>query len=254
MGSALCFPIEAMVFLTVIFLGIERELSAPLSYEMVVKHFRKQVRVFGDDIIVPRRHVLSVVGELEAFGFRVNASKSFWTGRYRESCGKEFYDGHDVSIVKVRMELPTQRQDASEVISAVSLRNQLYWAGLWQSARWMDTYLEKLLRFFPNVSPTSSLLGRESALGYEFQKLAPSTHGPITKGYCVSAKPPLDVLEGSGALLKCLSPKTSIHPLHLLQKEDRVPVVDDPVVDTDHLERTGRPKRVSIKLGWSSPF
>jgi hypothetical protein len=257
MGSALCFPLEAMVFLTLVFLGIERELSAPLSYEEVVKLYRKQVRVFGDDIIAPREHVLSVVNELETFGFRVNVGKSFWIGRFRESCGREYYDGSDVSIVRVRSIFPTQRQDADGVISAVSLRNQLYWAGLWESARWMDDYLEALLRVYPVVAPTSPLLGRESALGYEFQKLDPNLHSPLTKGYKVQAVSPPDHLEGFGALIKCLVPRSRLYPSGLLTEchQDRSSsTVDAQSVDTEHLERSGRPKRVSIKLGWSSPY
>lgn len=260
MGSALCFPMEAMVFLTLIFLGIERELSAPLSRATLVKGYREQVRVFGDDIIVPRDYVLSVVNELDVFGHRVNIGKSFWTGRFRESCGREFYDGHDVSIVKVRRMLPTRRQDASGVISAVALRNQLYWAGLWKGAAWMDKLLMGMLKHFPNVAPSSPLLGRESCLGYQFQTLHPYHHSPLTKGYVVMAEPPRDPLEGSGALLKCLlradrdtilygmcqnwhGIDTSLHQNGEIAS-----------VDAEHLERSGRPKSVGIKLGMALPY
>jgi len=252
MGSALCFPMEAMVFLTVIFLGIERELSAPLSRETIVNGFSEQVRVFGDDLIVPRDYVLSVVDELHTFGHVVNISKSYWTGRFRESCGREYYDGHDVSIVKVREVLPTRRQDADGVVAATALRNQFYWSGCWQTARWLDDYLERLLKVFPNVAPTSPLLGRESALGYQFQRLHPDYHSPLTKGYYVVAKSPPDPLEGTGALLKCLLryPWSGFG----LPKLDSRTVVDVASVDEEHLERSGRPERVSIKLGWRSPF
>jgi len=252
MGSALCFPFEAMVFLTVIFLGIERELSAPLSRKAIIKRFSEQVRVFGDDLIVPRDYVLSVVDELEAFGFKVNAGKSFWTGRFRESCGRAYFEGQDVTIVKVREVLPTQRQDGSGVIAAVSLRNQCYWSGLWRSAAWLDSYLGKLLKFFPNVAPTSPLLGRESALGYEFQGLDPYTNSPLTKGYYVRAESPRDLLDGTGALLKCLLKKPqSTFPIRDFDQDSSFDVAS---VDDEHLERSGRPEHVSIKLGRRSPF
>lgn len=259
MGSALCFPMEAMVFLTVIFLGIERESNAPLRRKQLVKLFSDKVRVFGDDLIVPRDFVLSVVDELETFGFRVNAGKSFWTGRFRESCGRSYFDGHDVSSVKVRRILPTRRHSANEVISAVKLRNLAYWQGLWQTARWLDNYMEPLLKEWPIVAPTSSLLGRESALGYQFQRLDPNTHGPLTKGYYVSTEPPQDHLEGSGALLKCLlRSETSISRFGLDVVRVTGPktpgIAELPNVDVEHLERYGRPKTVNIKLGWRSPF
>jgi len=256
MGSALCFPIEAIVFLTVVCLGIERESSTLLSREELIKLYHDRVRVFGDDLIVPREHVLSVVDELQTFGFVVNIGKSYWTGRFRESCGREYYDGQDVSIVKVREVLPTRRQDADGVMSAVALRNQLYWAGLWKGAAWMDTYLVKLLKHFPNVAPSSPLQGRESVLGYQFQRLHPNYHSPLTKGYYVVAKAPRDHLEGPGALLKCLVRTADRGKFFgLTQAKPAVPLgVDVQSVDEEHLERSGRPERVSIKLGWRSPF
>jgi hypothetical protein len=254
MGSALCFPVEAMAFLAIIFLGIERELSAPLSRERVVNTFREQVRVFGDDLIVPRDYVLSVVDELHTFGYVVNVGKSYWTGRFRESCGREYYNGQDVSIVKVREVLPTRRQDVNGVQSTVALRNLAYWSGLWQTAAWLDNYLGQLLRVWPNVAPTSPLLGRESALGYQFQKLDPYTHGPLTKGYYVRAEPPDDPLSGDGALLKCLLRNPQGTRMALLPSEyTQDSVVDVASVNEDHLERSGRPERVNIKLGWRSP-
>nr|UJQ85654.1 MAG: hypothetical protein 3 [Leviviridae sp.] len=254
MGSALCFPMEAMVFLTVIFMGIERESSAPFCDRDSMEEFDRRVRVFGDDLIVPRDYVLSVVSELENFGFRVNASKSFWTGKYRESCGREYYHGHDVSIVKVREVFPTRRHNADGVESAVAFRNLAYWAGLWKTADWMDTYIGKLLKEYPNVAPSSPLLGRQSALGYQFQKLDKETHGPLTKGYFVSSRAPEDKLQGPGALLKCLlRNQPSLAGFGIDGRHSHSDYVL-PNVDNEHLERYGRPKHVDIKLGWRSPF
>jgi hypothetical protein len=252
MGSALCFPFEAMAFLAIILLGIERELSAPLSREQVVNLFSEQVRVFGDDLIVPRDYVLSVVDELHTFGYVVNVSKSYWTGRFRESCGREYYDGQDVSIVKVRQCLPTRRQDAGGVVATVALRNQLYWAGLWKTTAFLDDYLKKLLKEFPNVAPTSPLLGRESVLGYEYQTIDPSTHSPLTKGYYQWSKSPRDPLSGDGALTKCLLRKPIDQRYHTVGRDGLA--IDVASVDDEHLERSGRPERVSIKLGRRSPF
>jgi len=254
MGSALCFPIEAMVFMAIILLGIERELNTPFTLESV-KDFKDQVRVFGDDIIVPRDMVLSVVDELSTFGCKVNIGKSYWTGRFRESCGKEYYDGEDVSIVRVRRVLPTQRQDASGVVAAVAFRNLAYWQGLWKTAAWMDDYLGDLLKVFPNVTSSSPLLGRESALGYQFQRLHPNYHSPLTRGYYVVATPPRDELDGVGALLKCFSKKTSAietkYLEHKVVEEHSLPLTSG---EMEHLKRSGRPKRVGIKLGWRSPY
>ncbi len=115
MGSALTFPIEAMVFSTVVFMAIARavadetgdESRARVDTGLILRH-RSGVRVYGDDIVVPVRFVQRVVEYLNLFGFKVNSNKSFWTGKFRESCGKEYYDGHDVSVVRVRRLFPSR--------------------------------------------------------------------------------------------------------------------------------------------------
>jgi hypothetical protein len=236
MGSALCFPIEAMVFLTMIFIGIDSASNVPLSRKDV-KSFAGKVRVFGDDIIVPKEYVHTVVRSLEHFGAKVNVNKSFWNGKFRESCGKEYYDGHDVSIVKVRREFPSSRQDANEVISLVALRNHLYWHGYWSTVKWLDSRIRKVLKYFPTVLPSSPLLGRESVLGFETQKMHPHLHSPLAKGYVVHSPIPENPLDDVGALTKFLIDQSGL-----------------PSADKRHLERSGRPSAVGIKLRNSSPI
>jgi hypothetical protein len=272
MGSALCFPIEAMVFTTMVFLGIQRSLNTPLDRKSL-KSFAGSVRVFGDDLIVPKDHVHAVVSSLELFGARVGTDKSFWTGKFRESCGREYFNGHDVSIVRVRQAFPTQRNDASEVISLVSLRNQLYMSGYWKTVKWLDGILGKLLTHFPTIQPTSSLLGRVSFLAYRDdsygnERQDPCLQSPLVKGFVVKAKPPRDSLDGTGALLKCLlkldadsslrgkvpcyPSSISVDGLNALRQN---PIWVNPHAGTErHLERYGRPKSISIKLGWRSPL
>jgi len=236
MGSALCFPIEAMVFATIIFVGIEEALNRQLSKKEINSFFRR-VRVYGDDIIVPVDFAVPVVGKLEDFGLRVNTNKSFWTGKFRESCGREYYDGHDVSIVRVRSMLPSRPGDAHELVSTVSLRNQLYYIGYWRVCRWLDKLIGDLIPF-PHVGPDSSVLGRHSLLvSYETQRMCPRTHAPLVKGRVVSAEIPPSYLEDSGALLK-----------YFLKRGV------EPFADRKHLERSGRPRTVRTKTRWARPY
>jgi len=249
MGSALTFPMEAMVFLTLIFCGIEKELNTQMTPKLVRK-LRSQVRVYGDDIIVPAEYAVTVKDSLETFGFKVNAHKSFWNGKFRESCGKEYYDGVDVSVVRVRRVLPASRLDVQEIVSTVSLRNQLYLAGMWRTASHLDRDLEPLLRHYPVLDPDTSqtaseygtygtrspLLGRVSFLGSQPQRVHPELHIPLVKGWVVHSKPPVSPISGEGALLKWFLKRG-----------------DQPFADRDHLERQGRPQSVSIKLRWKSP-
>jgi hypothetical protein len=237
MGSALCFPIEAMVFLTLVFLGLEQELNTRFTRKSELLEFSGRVRIYGDDIIIPTDMVHSVIGSLEHFGARVGPSKSFWIGKFRESCGKEYYDGFDVSIVKVRRVFPSSLKHAPEVISLVSLRNQLYLAGYWATVKWLDSKIKKMIYHFPFVSESSSALGRISFLGYETQKECKYLHAPLVKAYVVTSRPPSDPLDGPGALLKFFLKRGG-----------------QPSVDRKHLERAGRPRAVDIKPRWVSPF
>ena len=271
MGSALCFPIEAVVFTTLIFMGIQRSLNVTMNRKDIAS-FRDSVRVYGDDLIVPVDHVQSVVQTLEHFGAQVGLDKSFWTGKFRESCGKEYFNGTDVSLVRVRQALPSTTADATEVIATVALRNQLYMHGYWKTVRWLDKQLGDILRYFPFVAPTSSVLGRVSFLGYQSERMHPSLHSPLVRGYVVQAKAPSDELRDTGALLKCLLKLESGSAIRGVDSHiDLVPcyrsglergnqLVPSPLglplngQDEKHLERSGRPKRVGIKLEWRSPY
>lgn len=181
MGSALCFPVEAMVFLTIVLMGIEDELNRPLTRKDLTHRggFAGGVRVYGDDIIVPRTYARSVARMLEAFGLRVNLNKSFWSGNFRESCGKEYYSGEDVSVTRVRQLLPTRQSDTKEIIASVSLRNRFYQAGLWETATYLDGLLEEVIPL-PTINDTSPVLGRWTflSLEHEGERTDPFFTGP----------------------------------------------------------------------------
>jgi len=236
MGSALSFPVEAMVFLTIVFVGYENALNRQLTRSDVLS-LMGSVRIFGDDIIVPVDLVRPVVEALESFGMRVNSHKSFWTGRFRESCGKEYFDGQDVSIVKARQMLPTSREDVTEIIAWVDTSNQFFGAGRWLTVRWLDGVMGRILRDYPVVLPTSPVLGRHSFMGYQAQKTGGRYQVPLVKGYLERSVSPVNPLGEHHALRKWF----------LLRGEK-------PITDESHLERSGRPAFVSIKRGWAKPF
>lgn len=236
MGSALTFPVEAMVFMTLIALAVEDELNARLTIRDI-NSLVGVVRVYGDDLIVPVEYVSSVLTWLEDFGLRVNLGKSFWTGKFRESCGKEFYDGEDVSIFKMRQLFPTNRTDVDSIVSLYSLRNQAYQFGCWVTVAALDAYMEE--RDFPNptVSSTSAVLGRHSFLGYETQRMCDRLHRPLVKGWVPVYRLPRNGIDDLPALFKCLSKASDL-----------------PFEDPAHLERSGRPSVRALKLRWAPPY
>ena len=237
MGSALCFPVEAMVFLTLVFLGIEKESNTRFTNRSDFRRWIGRVRVYGDDLIVPINSVESVIHSLEHFGARVGSSKSFWIGRFRESCGKEYYDGTDVSVVKCRRVFPASLSDGQGCISLVSFRNQLYKAGCWETVAYIDSKIRKLFKYFPVVEESSPVLGRTSFLGYQPERMCAQLHRPLVKGYVVRSILPKNSLSEHGALLK-----------FFLKRGEQ------PSADRNHLERSGRPRAVDIKPRWVTPY
>lgn len=232
MGSAVCFPIEAMVFLTTVLLGYEDSLARTLT-RSDVNDILPRVRVYGDDIIVPTDIVHSVISNLSLFGFKVNANKSFWIGKFRESCGGDYYDGCDVKPTYVRRMFPTSHHDVPEMISLYALRNQFYKSGLWETTKYLDTLLAGLAPL-PVVSEQSPALGRHSFLGYQTERICPKLHRPLVKAFVVVPKRRKSPLSGADALLK------------FFLKRGR-----DPIFDPKHLERYGRPEHVDIKARWT---
>ncbi len=236
MGSALTFPVEAMVFLTVVFMAIAEELSTPVTAKLV-SQFRGKVRVYGDDIIVPRRFANTVARTLELLGYKVNTNKSFWTGKFRESCGGDYYDGARITPIKLRRVLPRQLTHTEEIVSFSSFRNQLYKAGYWRTVKWCDAYLDVVLcGVYPPLEDTADAVGRHTFLPVYGTKMCPSLHRPMVPAYSKKDKLRDDNLEGYGALMK-----------FFLKKGENP-------INGRHLIYAGRPLKSRLKRGMAYTY
>lgn len=118
MGSALCFPIETLIFASVCHF-VTREHGVNGDYS-----------VFGDDIIVPTQCAEDIMLTLQILGFRVNREKSFFDPEcwFRESCGAEFCDGFDVTPLKVSRKYNAKQLDV-QATGLVDLSNECYKRG-----------------------------------------------------------------------------------------------------------------------------
>ena len=138
MGSALCFAFETLAFFAIVITSELQRKGIPVSTlkgRRGINHrLLKGVSAYGDDIVVPTAGALAAIDLLETFGLKVNRRKSFWTGEFRESCGGDFFRGHDVSVVRLREKIPSRRQDQKESWSLAQFQNLLYKAGYWNSA------------------------------------------------------------------------------------------------------------------------
>ena len=234
MGSALCFPIEVMVFSAIVLVGLERaHRAAPAEHEVRPYDLfvRGTVRVYGDDIIVPADSAPFVEDALEAYGLRVNRSKSFRSGKFRESCGGDYYDGTNVTPVRLRSDLPSTRSDAQAIVSVNATANLLAGGGFDRASEYLHGHLENILGLYPDVPAGSDMIGRES-FAPTVDRFCPLLFVKKQRGYVMYSPAPRSLITGYRALFKALSGDWS-DPLH-----------------RDHLERAGRPLSFTLKRGW----
>lgn len=237
MGSALCFPVEAMYFYTICVGALLVNRSLPVTWRNVAKMCRL-VYVYGDDIIVPVRDAAVVIDHLQRYYCKVNSAKSFWTGKFRESCGLDAYAGEEVTPTYVRQLRPNDKREAKKLISWVKTSNLFYKKGYWLAASHMIGEVESLLGALPIVGPNCSGFGKES-----FQPLISA--GRWRKRYQALevrtwvATPVYqdDMLDGDPALMKSL--------LALEAKRD-----SEPLTSKDHLMKTARHGAVALKRRW----
>lgn len=108
MGNATTFPIETLVFWSLAVATVmeftdqlkerrgRHNRLLPLDFEL------DSVSVFGDDCILPTYACEKFIGICQKLGFSINIEKSFWSGRFRESCGGDFLTGRDTRPLFIR--------------------------------------------------------------------------------------------------------------------------------------------------------
>jgi len=212
MGSALCFPVEAMVFFTIICLAWEQARGRQFSRQDL-KVLAGRVRVYGDDLIVPRELAQLVADLLETYGLKVNRAKSFWNGKFRESCGGDYYDGEWVTPIRVREPLPTNQRNAHVIASTVALRNRLYEAGYEQSSRYLDTTLQRVLDVYPHIPVGHDALGRWTYSPVKVRYVDRNLQVPMIKAHTLRSSQKRNSVSDHNALMKFFTERRGFAPL-----------------------------------------
>jgi len=248
MGSALCFPVEAMYFYTACVEALLWERKLPVNPRTVFDVSR-DVYVYGDDIIVPAQEATAVGDHLRQYNCKVNMRKSYSEGNFRESCGIEAFAGEEVTPTYIRKLPPTNRQQADRLVSWVATGNLFYKRGYWRTAEYLFSAVERVLGRLPYLSDTSPGLGRVTFLGgRSVERWNARLQRFEVKAWIPEPLDRTDPLEGYGALQKCLTimslrsslvdPMTGIDLGQIL------------VTDPDHLERTAQYGTVTLKRRW----
>lgn len=227
MGSALCFPFEAMVFYTLAEMGV-RDSGAPA---VAVSKDLPSYRVYGDDIIVPVAAAHSVSRTLEAYGLRVNRSKSFSEGLFRESCGSDWWGGFPLTVVKLREPLPETSRQYPLIRSCVDFHNRLFEAGWFGTAEYVSSLIGRLVpRLYGPVGCPRSVLWSYKDPDLKWDS---NLQIPLIRAYRFRERKPSDPLSDYGALRKSWQPHG-----------------DEPR-DATHLDRDGRSRCVGMNIGWT---
>lgn len=123
MGSATCFPVEALVFWAL-------SVSALMKYTNVpLRKAASQVFVYGDDIICHTENHGVVGSTLERFDLKLNRDKCCTDGPFKESCGMDAFFGASVSPLRIRSVWSTRRKP-SVLASYVAFHNAAFKRGL----------------------------------------------------------------------------------------------------------------------------
>jgi hypothetical protein len=86
--------------------------------------------VYGDDIVCPTAWVKEVFTILDSLGFLVNKEKSFVDGPFRESCGKEYLHGVDVTPIYYRCGVLDNHITPTDYVRLCSMANYAFEHGL----------------------------------------------------------------------------------------------------------------------------
>lgn len=125
MGSAVCFPIETLVFWSL----------SMASLKLVRRHSSvwenaSCVSVFGDDIIIPREAMDVLIGTLLTVGCEPNMHKTCWLTPFRESCGSEWFNGSTITIIRNRRYTYETVKSPDQYHVVLDLHRRLYLCGM----------------------------------------------------------------------------------------------------------------------------
>lgn len=161
MGSAVTFPIEALIFWSLAVSTLHVEMGMPLNLAL------SSVYVYGDDIIVPTHCASGLLSRFPDFSLLFNEAKCAITGPFRESCGMDAIGGFDVTPVRIKALLPhgklkTYRNAPSDLVSSIEYSNEFFEKGYKNVALFLLSLVEAILGPLPSSIDTepSALMSR----------------------------------------------------------------------------------------------
>lgn len=128
-GTATTFPVMSLVMLCIA-LGCTLSSTDKVTWARL-RELRTKVRVFGDDIILPKHGYARLVRAMELLQLKVNVAKSYVDGHFRESCGTDGYLGYNITPSKPRTLVA---DSPASCMAVVDTSNNLFNKGLWHAS------------------------------------------------------------------------------------------------------------------------
>lgn len=139
MGSAVCFPVEALIFWALCVSVVSCTRNIPL-----VKA-RESIYVYGDDIICSSEDQAAIRQYLPEFDLMVNEGKCCVHKTFKESCGCDAYKGIDVTPTKVRSTWD-HHLSVDSYASWVAYSNAFYKHGYYETAEYIESRIQRIRR------------------------------------------------------------------------------------------------------------
>jgi hypothetical protein len=122
MGNGATFELESLIFYS-------------LLWSVCCQDEERTISVYGDDLICPSDCYDEVLDALSLLGFVPNDEKSFGSGPFRESCGKDYWAGTNVRPVYVK--------------DGVSTKEIFRLHNFFKRSGWLPDLPHQLLSFIP---------------------------------------------------------------------------------------------------------
>ncbi len=169
MGNGFTFELESLLFWALA--------SSVVSY---LNDKDRRLAVYGDDIIVPTGCAELLIDVLRIVGFKTNVKKTFVNGPFRESCGKHYFSGVDVTPIYIRKAVDRTEADLvlANGIRRLAHRKVGYGYGCCESFKFAwDRVVSNLPRYLQKplvplwIGPNQA--GPDGALGGDFDEVCP---------------------------------------------------------------------------------
>lgn len=139
MGSAVCFPVEALIFWAIAASAVMHNIGL---INRKPRRGYQSIWVYGDDIVCYEEDYLVVKQSLESAGLMLNANKCCTAGSFRESCGMDAYKGVQVTPLRVS-KCVDHRWPGQNLAAYVSYSNRAYARGYTNLAGFIENLIQE---------------------------------------------------------------------------------------------------------------